>query len=120
MPVVLHISGFVRANKPNNAETVLQRLSSAIGYDLSACSCEPYWKDSALFSFGGDIELDEMSFRDAYVDVPARFSAVSGRWSMTLPRPGVDEAPSWDFEAGCHRTSISGVESLSFSVRREP
>lgn len=116
MSVILAISGYLKANKLKNAETLLNRLGKALDLDLSGFQCERYRKDDSLYRFHGQVDLADVAFRDAYVDVPQRFSAVSGRWSMTVPR-GYD-AGVWDFEASSERTSIAGVEMVEFYVHR--
>ncbi|GAB5548186.1 MAG: hypothetical protein SangKO_079460 [Sandaracinaceae bacterium] len=113
--VTLTLSGFLRAKKPETARSLLQRIEKLTAIDLTTASLEQVRKGPDLFRFFVSVEIGSLSFRDAYFEIPARLAPISGRWSMTAPHPG---APTdrWDFEASTDRTSIAGVESLSFAV----
>lgn len=114
----LLLSGYLRAKRLEKARVLLERLGEAIACDLTAASVERYWRDPALFRFVATVDLGQLSFRDAYFEVPARFASLSGRWSMTVPYSPT-EGSSWDFEADTARTSIAGVESVCFHVRAD-
>lgn len=118
MTVTLQISGYLRANKQKNAETLLTRIGKALSLDLSGFELEQYWKDEALYRFHGALDLDDLSHRDAYFEIAMLFGIVASARLHITPPIESSEAENWDFEGSCEHVSVSGVESLDFRVCR--
>ncbi len=112
----INLTIFLRVHDLQAAESLLAKVRKNIEVVLATVSCEPYWKDNALFrvELNYPLEIEEVS--TAIFETLQVLNKLAHHW--TISGPSQFEGNKWLFEgiAVEKDCKIQGITFIDFSV----
>jgi len=111
----IHWKAYFRINSENKVDSMIKKLEKIIEKPIKVINSQKYWKDNSLFEvhFTTSLEIEEVE--KAIFEVLKTYKLIG--YDCHIIGPNCYEGERWSLEGICSRTSLSGLEWISFSIQ---